>query len=101
MKTAEEYLASLRARRLRLFIRGEQVRDPVDHPLVAPSVRTVAESYRLAAEPAYREIFTAHSRFIDARVNRFTHIFETPEDLHRKQEMQRILGQVTGTCFQR
>jgi 4-hydroxybutyryl-CoA dehydratase/vinylacetyl-CoA-Delta-isomerase len=101
MKTAEEYVASLRKRNVRLFVRGARVDEPVDHPMVAPSVRTVAESYRLAHDPAYRELFTAHSRFIDAPVNRFTHVFETREDLLRKIEMQRVLGRTTGTCFQR
>lgn len=101
MKTVDEYLESLRAREVRLFVRGERVTSPVDHPLIAPSIRTIAQSYRLAHEAEHRDVFTAHSRFIDARVNRFTHIFERPEDLHLKQEMQRRLGRVTGTCFQR
>lgn len=101
MKSVEEYLHSLRARSLRLFIRGELVRDVVDHPLVAPSVRTLSESYRLAALPERADVFTAWSPFIDARVNRFTHIFGSEADLHAKQQMQRTLGQVTGTCFQR
>jgi 4-hydroxybutyryl-CoA dehydratase/vinylacetyl-CoA-Delta-isomerase len=101
MKTAEEYVASLRARNVRLFIRGKKIDDPVGHPMVAPSVRTVAESYRLAHDPAHREVFTAHSTLIDARVNRFTHLFGTRDDLLKKLEMQRTLGRLTGTCFQR
>jgi 4-hydroxybutyryl-CoA dehydratase / vinylacetyl-CoA-Delta-isomerase len=101
MKTAEEYVASLRERNVRLFVRGKLVENPVDHPLIAPSVRTVAESYRLAADPAYRDLVVARSRFIDADVNRFTHIFETREDLLKKIQMQRVLGRLTGTCFQR
>lgn len=101
MKTAEEYVASLRKRNVRLFVKGQRVESPVDHPAVAPSVRTVAESYRLAHEPETRDVFTAHSPFIDARVNRFTHIFQSPDDLLKKIEMQRILGRTTGTCFQR
>ena len=101
MKTAEDYVASLRARNVRLFIRGKKIDSPVDHPLVAPSVRTVAESYRLAHDPQHRDVFTAHSRLIDARINRFTHLFETRDDLLKKLEMQRILGRLTGTCFQR
>ena len=101
MKTAEEYVASLRQRDVHFVVRGERVDSPVDHPLVAPSVRTVAESYRLAHDPAHRDVFVAHSRFIDGLVNRFTHIFESPDDLHLKQQMQRTLGRVTGTCFQR
>ncbi len=101
MKTVDQYLDSLKARNVRLFVRGQLVADPVDHPLVAPSVRTVAESYRLAHDPEHRELFTAHSSFIDAPVNRFTHIFEAPEDLTKKVLMQRTLGRYTGTCFQR
>jgi 4-hydroxybutyryl-CoA dehydratase / vinylacetyl-CoA-Delta-isomerase len=101
MKTAEEYVSSLRARQLRLFIRGKRVENPVDHPLVAPSVRTVAETYRLASDPAHKDLFVAHSRFIDGPVNRFTHIFESRDDLIKKLEMQRLLGRTTGTCFQR
>jgi len=101
MKSVEQYLASLKSRTVRLFMRGELVTDPIEHPLVAPSVRTVAETYRLAGLPEHRELFTAHSRFIDAPVNRFTHIFESPEDLTKKVMMQRVVGRFTGTCFQR
>jgi 4-hydroxybutyryl-CoA dehydratase/vinylacetyl-CoA-Delta-isomerase len=101
MKSVEQYLASLKSRTVRLFVRGELVTDPIEHPLVAPSVRTVAETYRLAGLPEHRELFTAHSRFIDAPVNRFTHIFESPEDLTKKVMMQRVVGRFTGTCFQR
>lgn len=101
MKTADQYVESLRARKLRLFMRGELVESPVDHPLIAPSIRTVAETYRLAENPETRDIAVAHSRFIDGPVNRFTHIFESEADLHAKQRMQRLLGQITGTCFQR
>jgi len=101
MKTAEEYVASLRARSIRLFVRGKRIDDPVAHPMVAPSIRTVAESYRLAHVPEYRDLMVAHSKFIDGPVNRFTHIFQSRDDLIKKTEMQRVLGRLTGTCFQR
>jgi 4-hydroxybutyryl-CoA dehydratase / vinylacetyl-CoA-Delta-isomerase len=103
MKTVEQYLESLRLRRIRLFVRGEPIAPEavVDHPLIAPSIRTIAESYRFAGMTEWQELMTAHSSFIDARVNRFTHIFEQPEDLLKKIKMQRVLGRITGTCFQR
>jgi 4-hydroxybutyryl-CoA dehydratase/vinylacetyl-CoA-Delta-isomerase len=101
MKTPEEYVASLRARSVRLFVRGERVAEPVDHPLVAPSVRTLAETYRLAHDPAHRDLAVAHSSLVDGPVNRFTHLFETRDDLVKKLELQRLLGRLTGTCFQR
>ena len=48
-----------------------------------------------------RDRARAHSSLIDAPVNRFLHIVESPQDLVRKNEMQRRMGQITGTCFQR
>lgn len=103
MKTVEQYLESLHKRKIRLFIKGEQIppEDIVDHPMIAPSIRTIAESYRLANIEGWQELMTAHSSFIDGRVNRFTHIFEQPDDLLKKIKMQRVLGRITGTCFQR
>lgn len=103
MKTVDAYLDSLRQRNIRLFIRGEQIPPEavVDHPLIAPSIRTISESYRLANLPGWQDLMTAYSRFINARVSRFTHIFEHPDDLLKKIKMQRVLGRITGTCFQR
>jgi 4-hydroxybutyryl-CoA dehydratase/vinylacetyl-CoA-Delta-isomerase len=101
MKTASEYVASLRARKLALWVDGERVREPVDHPKVRPSVAAVAATYALAHDPRTHELACAHSELIDGPVNRFTHLFRAPEDLVKKVELQRVLGRLTGTCFQR
>lgn len=101
MKTAAEYLESLRARELVLFVDGERVRDVVDHPKVRPSINAIAATYALAHDARTVELATARSELIDARVNRFTHLFREPEDLVKKVELQRALGRLTGTCFQR
>jgi 4-hydroxybutyryl-CoA dehydratase/vinylacetyl-CoA-Delta-isomerase len=101
VKTAEEYLASLRQRDVRVFIRGERVDNPVDHPQIAPSVRAIAETYRLAEDPATRDQVVVTSPHTGKEVNRFTHVFTQREDLLAKVKMQRTLGRKTGTCFQR
>src|SRR3990172_2157226 len=103
MKTVDEYLDSLRSRNIRLFIRGEYIppETVVEHPMIAPSIRTISESYRLANLPGWQDLMTAHSSYINDQVNRFTHIFEHPDDLLKKIKMQRVLGRITGTCFQR
>jgi 4-hydroxybutyryl-CoA dehydratase/vinylacetyl-CoA-Delta-isomerase len=101
MRTAAEYIESLRERNIRLFVDGERVQDPTSHPKIVPSIRSVAMTYALAHDPEHAALATAHSDLIDAPVNRFTHLFRTPEDLIRKLELQRILGRATGTCFQR
>ncbi len=101
MRTPEQYLQSLRDRALRLYVDGVLVDDPVGHPRVESSVRSVAMTYALAHDPELCELATAHSAIIDGPVNRFTHLFGERDDLVKKLELQRILGRATGTCFQR
>lgn len=99
IQTAEQYMDSLRGRNLRVFLFGEQIEEPVDHPLIRPSVNAVAETYELARR--HPDLATAVSPFTGERINRFLHIAHTADDLIRQNKMQRRLGQLTGTCFQR
>ena len=46
--TGAEYIESLRGRKLRVFLMGEQIDEPVDHPVIRPSVNAVAATYDLA-----------------------------------------------------
>lgn len=97
--TGEDYIRSLRGRGLRVFFMGELVGEPVDHPVIRPSINAVAETYDLALrEP---ELATAISPLTGERVNRFLHIAGSAADLVMQNKMQRKLGQLTGTCFQR
>ncbi len=97
--TGEQYIESLRGRNLLVYLMGEQVAEPVDHPIIRPSINAVARTYDLALEKP--ELASAISPFTGERVNRFLHIAQSPEDLVMQNKMQRRLGQLTGTCFQR
>lgn len=97
--TGDEYVASLRGRNVTVYLFGEQVAEPVDHPIIRPSINALKATYDLAVEDP--DLATAWSPLIEARVNRFLHIVESPADLVAKNRMQRRLGQLTGTCFQR
>ncbi len=101
MRTAAEYLESLRARSLVLWVDGERVRDATSHPKVRPAINAIAATYALAHREDTRELATSWSELVDAPVNRFTALFREPADLVRKLELQRVLGRLTGTCFQR
>jgi 4-hydroxybutyryl-CoA dehydratase/vinylacetyl-CoA-Delta-isomerase len=99
IQTGEDYIASLRGRRLRVFLLGELVEEPVDHPMIRPSINAVAETYDLAVrEP---ETATVVSPLTGKPVNRFLHVAQSADDLVAQNTMQRKLGQNTGTCFQR
>jgi 4-hydroxybutyryl-CoA dehydratase/vinylacetyl-CoA-Delta-isomerase len=99
IRSADDYLASLRGRDLDLHLFGERVGEPVEHPMIRPSINALCATYQLAEDEP--ELATAWSPLIEAPVNRFLHIVESPEDLVLKNRMQRRLGQITGTCFQR
>ena len=97
--TGAEYIDSLRGRNLRVFFLGERVAEPVDHPVIRPSIQAVARTYDLAVE--HPELASAWSNLSGLRVNRFLHITESVADVVEQNRMQRRLGQLTGTCFQR
>ena len=99
IKTADDYINSLRGRRMNVFFMGERVPAPVDHPVIRPSVNAMAETYRVATERP--DLGTVHSGISDRQINRFLHVPVTPGELVAKHEMQRELGRRTGTCFQR
>lgn len=102
LKTPQEYVDSLRALEIRAYVGGERVEGcVVDHPLVAPHVNTVAKTYELAHAPEHRDVMTAISHLTGERIHRYTHIFQSADDLVKKIQMLRLLGQTTGTCFQR
>src|ERR671930_297696 len=98
IKNGAEYIQSLRGRKLRISLFGKFVEDPVDHPLIRPSINAVAETYDLAVQEP--ELAFAKSSLTGIPVNRFLHIAESAQDLVDQNRMQRKLGQLTGTCFQ-
>lgn len=97
--TGDDYIASLRGRGIKVYLFGELVPEPVDHPVIRPSINALRATYDLAISDP--ELATAHSTLIDKPVNRFLHIVGSPQDLVMKNRMQRRMGQITGTCFQR
>jgi len=101
MMTKKEYVESLRKLNLKVYYMGKLIDNPVDHPMIKPSMNSVAKTYELAEDPAYRDIMTVHSPLIGKRINRFCHLHQSTEDLINKVKMQRLLGQKTGACFQR
>ncbi len=101
LMTGKQYKESLEKRNLKVHLFGERVRNVVDHPLIRPSMNAVALTYDLAHRPEHREIMTAVSHLTGQRINRFTHIHQSPEDLFNKQKMTRLYSQEVGGCIQR
>ncbi len=101
LKTAEQYEESLRKLNLKVYLQGELVENPVDHPIIRPSMNSVKMTYELAQDPQYEELMLATSSLTGKKVNRFCHLHQSTDDLVKKVKMQRLLGQKTAACFQR
>ncbi|MDL2250715.1 4-hydroxyphenylacetate 3-hydroxylase family protein [Lachnospiraceae bacterium OttesenSCG-928-J05] len=101
MKTREEYIESLKKLNLEVYLMGEKVETPTEHPIIKPSMNSVAMTYELATKPEYEDLMTATSSLTGEKINRFTHLHQSTEDLVKKVKMQRLLGQKTASCFQR
>lgn len=101
LKTKEQYIESLQKLKLKVFMFGKPVDDPVFNPMIRPSMNSCAKSYELALDPQYEDLMTATSSLTGEKINRFTHLHQSTEDLIKKVKMQRVLGQCTGSCFQR
>lgn len=101
MLTADQYLESLRRINFNVYMFGRKVGGIVDHPMIRPSINAVVKSYELADDPQYADLLTADSGLTGKKINRFTHLHQSTDDLIRKVKMQRLLGQKTAACFQR
>ncbi len=101
LKTGRDYLESLRKLNMTIYLFGEKIENFVDHPVIRPSINSVARTYELALDERYRDLMTATSNLTGKTVNRFTHLHQSAEDLVRKVKMLRLLGQKTASCFQR
>ena len=101
MMTGAEYIESLRKLNTRVYMFGEKIDNWVDHPIIRPSINCVAATYDLAQDPQYEDLMTVKSHLTGEKINRFTNIHQSTEDLKNKVKMQRLLGQKTASCFQR
>jgi 4-hydroxybutyryl-CoA dehydratase/vinylacetyl-CoA-Delta-isomerase len=101
MKTGQEYTSSIAGLAQEVYLLGERVIDPVNHPMLRPSLNALEMTYRLAEDPSADELMHARSAFDKNEVNLFCSIHTSTEDLIRKVKALRLLGQNTGTCFQR
>lgn len=58
MMTRAEYIESLRRLNLKVYFMGELIENPVDHPMIRPSMNSVAKTYELAEKPEYQDLMT-------------------------------------------
>jgi len=67
--------------------------------MIRPSINAMAATYDLGL--SHPELALTISDLTREPISRFLHISKSAEDLVKQNKMQRRLGQITGTCFQR
>lgn len=101
MLTGEEYKLSLKKLNTKVYAFGKELADFTEDPLIKPHINAAAVTYDAAHKPGLRKLCTVESHLTTNTINRFTHIHQSAGDLIKKVKLLRLLGQRTGTCFQR
>ncbi len=101
LKTGADYINSLQELELRVYHLGKRVDNIAQYPPFKPHINAVAVTYDLAHNNDYQDLMVTKSHLTGEKINRFTHIHQSIEDLIIKVKMLRMLGQRVGSCFQR
>ena len=99
MRTKEQYIKGLRTMRRNIYANGQKI-DRDDEVQMA-TINTIGLTFDYAAMPENEGLCTATSHISGQKINRFCHIHQSREDLHKKQDMTRLLCQAAGGCIQR
>lgn len=93
--SGEKYVNRLSGYEREIFVRGERIKEFVNHPNIQPVVNSIALSYEIAKK---EEAYSPLSDLIGERVNRLNFVNKTPEDLIARYDFQRELSMRLGTC---
>jgi len=99
MRTKEEYLDGLGKMRRNLYFNGSRI-DRLD-AAQEKVLNVMGVTFDAAYDPELKDLCTASSHLTGETINRFCHVHQSPEDLHKKQDMTRALCRKVGLCIQR
>ncbi|AIY90536.1 4-hydroxyphenylacetate 3-hydroxylase family protein [Geoglobus acetivorans] len=99
MRTVEEYRNDLYSMKPNVYVGGKRVKR--DDPRLRGGLYVMSKTFELADHPDYKDLLTTRSHLTGKKINRFTHINQSAEDLLAKQEMTRKLCHLVGGCIQR
>jgi 4-hydroxybutyryl-CoA dehydratase/vinylacetyl-CoA-Delta-isomerase len=99
MRTKEQWLEGIYRMKRNLYIGGEKIGR--DDERLLPTNDVMGTTFDLALKPEYEDLMTATSHLTGEKINRFCHVHQTKEDLHKKQDMTRMICREVGGCIQR
>ncbi len=99
IKTYDEYKERLEGMKANVYMNGEKHDRKGDY--MRGGLYVLKHTYDCANDPKYEDVCTATSHITGEKINRFTHIHQSKEDLLNKQKMTRLLCHRVGGCIQR
>ena len=99
MRTKEEYIKGLAKMKKNLYYKGDKVGR--DHEDLESAMDVIGHTFDAAHDPETADLCTATSHLTGEKINRFCHIHQSTEDLHKKQDMTRALCRNVGYCIGR
>lgn len=99
MRTSEQYAEKLRGMKKNVYMDGKIVER--DDPRLLPSIKVLAKTFDLADDAKFKDLIVTTSHLTGEKINRFTNINRSSEDLLKKQKMIRKACHLTGGCIQR
>ncbi|TYT75713.1 4-hydroxyphenylacetate 3-hydroxylase family protein [Desulfobotulus mexicanus] len=99
MRTKEQYVADLMKMKKNIYYKGEKISR--DHEELKMTLNVLGHTFDAAMDPEKAHLCTAKSHLSGETINRFCHIHQSPEDLHKKQDMTRMLCREVGYCIGR
>jgi len=99
LSTKKQFIDRLSKMRRNVYFDGHLI-DRTDE-LQMNTINIIGSTYDFAQDPKFQDLVLAKSHITGNTINRFTHIHQSKEDLHKKQDMTRALCQQVGGCIQR
>lgn len=99
LRTKKDFFEALGKKRRNVYFDGSLIARTDE--IHKECCNTIGVTYDLAQDPKYSDLMLARSHITGQTINRFNHIHQSKEDLHKKQDMTRLSCQLVGGCIQR
>ncbi len=99
MRTKEQYIKGLRKMKRNLYFNGSKIDRDDEEQL--PALNVMGFTFDAPHIPEFKDLCTAKSHLTGETINRFCHVHQNSDDLHRKQDMTRALCRTGRMCIQR
>lgn len=98
VKSYDEYLNSLKGMRPNIYKFDELIEDVTTHPATKRTVEGHGQTFKLAADPEYKDMLTTRSHIDGQPISRYLSVIQSPEDMFANSRLKRLMFQKTGTC---